>query len=712
MFRSLCLLLFLMPALLLGEQSLEEMLSALEITAYWDRKVYERFPVTYNHLLSCGYFTTHSARMSEEGEIGFGVAHVPPYLVWNGRIQPFCHLELSANYRIFHGFKDPALGHQGFGDFADRGANFKWALVTPEESGYRFPGIAFGIDDFMGTKRFLTYYVVGTQVFRDYGVELSFGWGAESYTRGPTRGFFGAVNWFPFWPCDNRWLRGLALTAEIDPTNYKRDPHPHRPRSRTVFNGGIKYTYGNLLELSASYVRGEVFAAAGTIHYNWGKTQGLLAKVKDPLPYAAPIDREPLGCTRPSELMIQELYFAFKEQGFQLTDARLQPREDGRYNLWLTLFNACYRQEHVARKRIQQILAALAPSNMDDIIVTIESYALPCQSYLYPRELLVSYACQAIGPFEFDLLTPRREALFAPPDARPIFHRSCDLWRFKLSPRVETFLGNAKGKVKYDTGLKAAVDGFLPFDWYYDFQVSVTAFSSANRITDFDFFHPSQLPNVATDYIRYRQSGLFTWDKLYAQKSDNWGPGLYSRFAAGYFQVNYGGIAAETLWYPAHACFAIGLEGAVVKKREYSGLGFQSKLRHFEGHRPVYRRYSTLQQAFLNLYLDFPNLCFFTKLSLGRFLARDNGLRVEATRYFNNGLRLTGWMTFTDAFDVMHGEKYYDRGIAIEVPFDFFFQRSSRRVWNYVMAAWLRDAGYTTTTGVSLFETINRERRW
>lgn len=706
------------PILLHGEHSacsntrMDEMLSSLEMAAYWDKRAYQRFPLTYNHLLSGGYFTTHSARMSEEGEVGFGLSHVPPYLNWNVCIQPFHHLELSGNYRIFYGYKDPAMGSQGFGNYADRGANFKYALILPEESFYRYPGIAVGINDFMGPKKFINYYVVGTQVFKNTGLEVSLGWGTGAYTQGPSRGFFGGVNWFPWLECQNKWTRGISLTAELDPTNYRKDPHPCCPASSFPFNVGVKSHLCNVIELSASYIRGEAFAAAGSLHYNWGKTEGFLPKTQDPLPYTAPVDRQPLGCYRPSEAMVQELYYSLNDQGFQLTEARLETCPDGNKNLWLSLFNCCYRQERTVRMRLQHLLSALTPSNVTHVIATLESYGLPCQSYVYKREQLIDYANQCISPYEFDIISPRAEAREAPFDAHLIFKRKNDFWRFKVSPRVETFLGNAKGKFKYDAGLKGSIDGFLPYNLYYEVQASLTLSSSVNRLTDSDFFHPSQLPNVATDYVRYRQEGAFTWDMLYAQKSWNHGHGFYTRAALGYFQVNYAGIAAECLWYPAWACFALGAEGAVVKKRNYSGLGFQSTLRHFEGKTPVYQHYNTLQQCFFNIYLDFPAQQFFTKLSLGQFLARDKGARLEATRYFDNGLRLSGWITVTDAFDVMHGEKYYDRGIAIEIPFDFFFRRSSRRVWNYAKAAWLRDAGYTTKTGRPLFETINRERRW
>src|SRR5262249_42093698 len=145
-------------------------------------------------------------------------------------------------------------------------------------------------------------------------------------------------------------------------------------------------------------------------------------------------------------------------------------------------------------------------------------------------------------------------------------------------------------------GLKAELEGFLPGNVFYQFQVSNTLFTSLTHLSDFDILHPSQLPNVATDFVRYRQSRALEWDILYLQKSWNFGKGLFGRVAGGYFQINYGGIAGEALWYPACSCFAIGLEGAIVRKRNYTGLGFQNKLRHFEDHTPVFSPYTTLQQ--------------------------------------------------------------------------------------------------------------------
>lgn len=703
--RILLTLFLLLPSILIADQSIDELMRALEIAAYWDRKLNERFPVTFNHLLSTGYFATHSARMTQDGEFGIGVADAPPYLNWNGRIQPFPFLEFTLNYRVFRGCEDASIGKYGFGDYADRGANFKAALVRAEQSYYQMPGLAFGIDDFMGSKKFTTYYIVGTQVWPDYGLEVSLGWGAGTCTRGPSRGFFGGFNWFPLIDCANKWTKGICLSAEYDPTNYSDDPHPDGRVSRTPINVGAKYNFSNLFELSGSYIRGEAFAAAGSLHYNWGQSKGLLPKVGDPCPYTAPVDQQPLGCFRPSNVMIQSMSYALKCQGFQLTKAWINDS-----TLWLRLINCRYRQEEVTRMRLQYLLAALTPSNIQTVVVEIESYGLACQQYVYGREFLVRYAAHCMTPFEMNILSPREEACVCPP-GEMIFYRRYDLWRARISPRLENFFGSVKGKYKYDLGVKLDLEGFLPCNWFYEAQISTTLFSDLEGIGDYDVFHPSQLPNVATDYIRYRQSHCLSWDRLYLQKSWNLGRGCFSRLAGGYFQVNYAGVAAEALWYPAHNYFALGLEGAVVRKRRYTGLGFQSKLRHFDGTTPVYSPYTTLQQYFLDFYLDVRDFRIFTKVSIGQFLARDKGVRVELTRYFENGIRLTGWMTYTNAHDQIHEENYYDRGIAVEVPFDLFYKCSSRRIWNYAMAAWLRDAGYSIWTGRDLFDTLNRERR-
>ncbi len=132
---------------------------------YWDRRLNEKLPVTYNHLLQGGYFSMPSARMGHEGEVGIGYGYIPPYIHYNLRFQLVDFLEVSGNYRIFKGVADPVLTQLGFGDFSDKGANLKFSIFSAEDTHYRLPGLAIGLEDFIGTRAFHAYYIVLTQVF-------------------------------------------------------------------------------------------------------------------------------------------------------------------------------------------------------------------------------------------------------------------------------------------------------------------------------------------------------------------------------------------------------------------------------------------------------------------------------------------------------------------------------------------------------------------
>ena len=174
---------------------------------------------------------------------------------------------------------------------------------------------------------------------------------------------------------------------------------------------------------------------------------------------------------------------------------------------------------------------------------------------------------------------------------------------------METFFGSSKGKFKYDLGLKANVEGFLPYDIFYELQCSYTPFSSIRDVADSDIFSPSQLPNVLTDYVNYRKAGYFSLDKGYIQRNWNLRHGFFAKVAGGYFQVNYAGVVGELLWYPVNSCVALGVEGSLLRKRNYTGLGFQSKLRRFVGTTPTF---PTLQ---CSLSVFSRSLCRYSRIS-------------------------------------------------------------------------------------------------
>lgn len=686
-----------------------QLMKDLLIVDYWNKRNAHRVPVTYNHLLLGGYFSMPSARMGEEGELGIGYAYVPPYIHWNGRCQLIDRLELSGNYRIFRGVDDPNLSKHGFGDFSDKGANAKFAIILPEDSGYALPGVAIGFEDFLGTRNFNAYYAVATQVFKDYDFEFSLGYGFKRYHR-----WFGGMQWFPF---RQMWcLHGLetfSLAAEYDATNYrshKCEPHPKGRDTRSPINFGCKYRLWDSIDFSVAYMRGKKVAASVSAFYNFGMSEGLLPKVDAPLPYKAPVNTECLGDFRPPEWLTNELAFALKEQGFLLLQADLFIDDFCDQAIRIRVVNEVWRMEAEVRQRLSAILAALLPSNFCYVIAVIDGEGFPVQEYRIPVALLRRFGEDCLCEQEFITLAPLREVSCLP------CHSYTTIYKGHLSPFCTTLLpktnmlfGSAKGKFKYAAGLNLFFDGFIYNDIYYNVALGYI-FAQDMHSSGIDSLNPSQVINVRTDIVRYLSRPGISVDNAYLQKNWNLGCGWFARASIGLFEIEYGGIAAEFLYYPVGSNWAVGVEGACLRKRTLSGVGFSDKVRYLKGFDVHYRGFLG-SQGFLNLYYDIQPCNLELRLKLGKFLANDVGIRYEVSRYFPSGMRVTFWYTQTNKRDNINGSRYYDKGVAISMPLDIFYTCSSRNKWRYGLSAWLRDVGIIGGNGESLYEIIDDLRQ-
>lgn len=709
--KNLChcclLLLFLLKSLSLhADQS--NLMRDLEIVNYWNATISERFPVTYNHLLQGGYWNMPSARMGNEGEVAVGYSSVPPYRNFNLRVQLIDRLEISGNYRIFRGVDDPILTPMGFGDLSDKGANVKICIIHPEDSDYNVPGISIGFEDFMGTQNFRAQYIVATQVLLKQNLELSLGYG-----RHRIRGFFGGVTWIPFRTTCYPYLQGLALCAEYDATPYKRksvEKHPGGRVKKSPINVGLKYRLWDQFDFSVSYVRGCAWAWSLSTYYDFGNTEGFLPKIHDPLPYKAPIITEPLGPRRPERMMAQDLLYALQRQGLQLLEATLDWDECGDQLLRLKIENDTYRVERDVKNRLNDILAALIPDDIDIVIVVIETDALPIQEYRFIMEYVRAYGDREIGIHELNVLSPMREVTFDHTClSRRIFKQSLEWWNFELFPRTNTFFGSSKGKFKYALGLNVGINGFLFDSLYYSLRLGWAFISNLGEVSGVDRLNPSQLINVRTDIIKYyNQSGVCV-DEAYLQKNWNLGKGFYSKAAVGHFEQEYGGVATEFLYYPVGQQWAVGIEGACLGKRKFSGIGFTDKVRKLHGFVPSYRKFVG-SQFFLDLYYEWRQAKLDFKIMIGKFLANDYGVRYEVIRYFPSGMRIHCWYTMTNGRDRINDHTYYDKGVAISMPIDIFYTRTDRSRWGYGMSAWLRDVGVTAYTGMRLYDLIREQR--
>lgn len=677
--------------------AIDSLMNDLDIVREWEKKEKEPLFVSSNLHGVVGYYQTPSARTHEEGTIGLGISRYKPYVHYYLFCQPTSRLELSGSYRIFKDHEDVNLTKHGFGDYADKGANLKLCLLDEKESLNLLPSLAIGFDDFLGSSLFESSYFVASKNFHDLNLELSLGYGQKRL-----KGFFGAMSWMP-WRKSSSLLQNIKFNLEYDPVDYENDPHPRGREKKSPLHYGLDYQFADFWLLKVASVRG--YSASLETKYPFGQSKGFLAKIYDPLPYTSPRNYQEIGPLRSEKIFAQELALSFAEHGLLI---RKLGFFDGGKSLSIRFENHRFKQKSASHQCLARIISGLCPSKIERIYVLEEKDGLYIQAFKFRKADLMRYQKQEISLYELEVLSMAKDPQTIEKE-RCIYKKEKKSFKGKLFPRVRSFFGSASGKFKFELGFAANVNGFLFDELFYQAEGGYMFFSNLDDVRDVDKINPSQIINVHSDYVSYRRSKKWHLEQAFVQKNLNFGTGLYGRLASGYFQINYGGVALEALYYPVKQNWAIGLEYAALKKRSYRALGFQTMVRKLNGFSPSYEKFHP-RQYFLDFYYDIKDIQVECKLSAGQFLAFDRGLRTELTRYFKNGMRLGIWHSRTNGKDFVNGSRYHDTGVSFFMPLDIFYPYSNRDQWGYAMSAWLRDVAVRSQTGSSLYSKIHAER--
>ncbi len=682
----------------------ESLACDLELVHQIDCDLCDRVPVTYNNILMGGYFNMPSALMGEVGELRMGYSSVPPYRNYNVAFQLLSRMELSGTYRVMGGVADPILSPWGYGDATDRGLNVKFAIMTAADTDGVWPAVSIGFDDFAGTRGFASQYIVATYASKRWDFEASLGWGDQRI-----HGFFGGINWMPLRKVCNPYFQNLTFTAEYDAIHYRLERPPHGRDFRTRFNLGMKYRLWNLIDFSASYIRGREFSWALSFNYNLGSTCGFLPKCDDLQPYCAPVISEPISCRRPVDTLVSDLIYPFQRQGLRILECGIYENGCGETVLRLRVFNECYLLEYRIRQQLEHLLAYLTPSNMDYVEVVMESAGFPVHTYRFRGEALDLAREHLICPYAMTVMTPLCEVTCPPRNYLRLFEQPRELFCPFIAPKTQFLFGSSRGKFKSAWGVSLGSTGFLTHGLQYRITLGYLFYSNIPKEALFDCMNPSQLPNVQTDLLQYYREGPITLDQAYLQKIWNVGRGLFARGTVGYFSPQYAGVGGEVIFYPVNSVAAIGAHGAQLFNRRPYSLGFTSTIRQMKGYTAMQVPFHGYQY-FLDFYYRLLVCETDFKISLGRFLAGDHGARFEAYHTYPSGLRVGAWFTYTDAHDKVNGKTYYDKGVFMSIPLDIFYTSSCRERWYEAISPWLRDCGYQAPVGDSLYQLIRDER--
>jgi hypothetical protein len=211
-------------------------------------------------------------------------------------------------------------------------------------------------------------------------------------------------------------------------------------------------------------------------------------------------------------------------------------------------------------------------------------------------------------------------------------------------------------------------------------------FSTITRVSD------SRLPHVRSDFRYYLQQGASGVESLQLTLMHQLSPSWTTRLSVGYLEQMYGGVAGEILYAPFRQRWAIGLDVAAVKQRNFDEmLGF--------------RDYETIT-GHLALYYQTPFHNIDLRLLYGRYLARDWGTTIEISRRFDNGAEVAAFATFTNVPFSKFGEGSFDKGIRITIPFDFYSLFSTRQSTTIELKPLTRDGGAIVQDGPKLYPIV------
>jgi membrane-associated phospholipid phosphatase len=660
-----------------------------------------------------GYINMPAAWTEQDGTFSTGYSYDAPYgSLWvTSSILPF--LQVTGRYVSIsgiQGFSDRSDGYgSAYGRYKDKVVDAKVRLWN--ESTW-MPSVAVGATDLLGTELFNGKYLVATKTFgRARNIEASLGFG-----RNRPDGVFGGVRWVPL--AAPRW----AVVAEYDANDYSKDFRAAETEARNRKKGlavGLEYRWG---WLGAQVARQrDHFSANAYLSIPFGARE-FIPKILEPAPFDP--KRAP---PRVSATEWQDngshgaaLVQALVKQDFKNVRAEL----DGT-TLKLVLTNNRISNMGRAVGRAARTALAFAPEGTRTILVTYTKLEQPIATYefvdlqrltdyltglanrdAFLQTVAVRYATPAdkVGADQQGLLAAVKDeggglAVEVGKDGNMVQVASEDREanRFKIVPKVSFFFNDPSGALRYEVAAAANYDQRLATGTYLNSAFRLDLFENVSGVTQ-----PSNslLPHVRTDIAEYKRGSRFKLNRLLLNKYVTLDERLYARASAGFYEEMYRGAGGQVLYLPKDSRWAADVTVDALQQRGFKG--WLDK-----------RDYKTVT-ALGALHYKLPYDVTVTARA-GRFLAKDNGVRMEFKRRFQSGVEIGAWYTKTSGKDITNpgtpADPYNDKGVFLSVPLNIMLPMDSQANAGVALSPWTRDVGQMVASPGDLYDLMEQPRR-
>jgi hypothetical protein len=649
-----------------------------------------------------GLVSMPDARFSPDGTWRTGYSFLRPYhAIWSS-LTAMPWLEASFRYtRIQYVEGFPGRTDTDYGDYKDKSFDAKLRLL--DERAW-WPQIAVGAQDAGGgTGLFTAYYAVASKRFGDFDLTLGYG-------RDRIDGAFGGLRWQP--AGSPHW----SIAAEVDAFDYPNDRFAAQARI-----AGRKKGAALALEYREQAWGAKAYAAHGEAGVNaWVsvplEAREFVPKLNEPAPYTRLNPRPSEQQWRDDPRHEARLRRALEQQGFE----EIQTRYAGG-KLAASVANPRIASMPRAVGRAARTLLSFAPLEVRELEVTYLQPPLAFATYGFAdAKLLARYfngmttrerlaqtvAIAYAAPADEDPDADREQALAAAAEPLPeavvaqdtvpqLFGYRSALagGRFRIRPSLSAFFNDPSGALKLDLSALATWDRALGRRTFFNSEAKATL---AENVSDVTQPSNSLLPHVRTDIAEYRRAADAKLLKALFNQYYHPAERVYARASLGVYEEMYSGAGGQLLYLGAGGGWAADIALDALRQRDFEGWG--------------YRDYKTLT-AIASLHYRMAHGLTGT-LRAGRFLARDEGVRVELKRRFASGFEVGAWYTVTNGNDITSpgtpASPYYDKGIFMQMALNAMLTRDTRATATMSLAPWTRDVGQMVASPGDLARMMER----
>jgi membrane-associated phospholipid phosphatase len=659
-----------------------------------------------------GYINMPNAWTEYDGTFTTGYSYDSPYGSTWATVTLLPFLQVTGRYVSITGIPafgspDPTYG-SGYGRYKDKVGDFK--LRLRDESG-NLPAISVGATDVLGTELFKGQYVVVSKSFgKAHNMEASIGYGNKR-----PKGVFGGVRWAPL------STPGWAVVAEYDANDYKKDFLAGQTGAARHEGGpavGLEYRWG-WLGAQVAWHR-DHYSANAYLSLPFSARE-FIPKFLEPAPFQAKDaparvsaaewqDNPKPGAALVAALVKQD----FKNVRVELDGKRLK----------LNLTNNRISNVGRAIGRATRTALAFAPEGTRSIQVTYTRLEQPVATYefldlqrltdyftglasrdAFLQTVVVRYATPA------DRAGDDQHGMLAAIDGDgalgvqvgrdgnlvQVSSEDREANRFKVVPKVSFFFNDPSGALRYELWAAATYDRRLGEGLYLNSDLKLDVLENVSGVTQPS---NSDLPHVRTDIADYKRGGRFKLNRLLVNKYQNPVERVYTRLSGGFYEEMYRGFGGQVLYLPKDSRWAVDLTADALQQRGVKGW-FDKR---------DYQTVTALGALHYRLPYDIT-----ATARAGRFLARDEGVRVEFKRRFPSGVEIGAWYTKTNGHDITSpgtpSNPYNDKGVFLSVPLNIMLPFDSQTVASVGISPWTRDVGQMVASPGDLYDMVEQPRR-